>query len=98
MLMSHILSATTWMFSFLFIFYNLGFWGISFFVFFQFLAPIAFMGAVLKGLWSVAGNLLLWISFTYGMRFYSLWLGAKHQQGKDKGTIIDIEGKGSSSE
>jgi hypothetical protein len=98
MLMSRILSATTWMFSFLFIFYNLGFWGIFFFVFFQFLAPIALIGAVLKGLWSIAGNLLLWIGFTYGMRFYSVWLIAKHKQVKDRGTIIDVEGKGFSSE
>ena len=94
MLMSHILSATTWMFSFLFIFYNLGFWGIFFFVFFQFLAPIALIGAMLKGLWSIAGNLLLWIGFTYVMRFYSLWLIAKYKQGNEKGTIIDVEGKG----
>lgn len=98
MLMSRVLSATTWMFSFLFIFYNLGFWGIFFFVFFQFLAPIALMGAVLKGLWLIAGNLLLWISFTYGMRFYSFWLVAQHKQVTERGTIIDIEGKGFSSQ
>jgi len=97
MLMSHILSATTWMFSFLFIFYNLGFWGIFFFVFFQFLAPIALMGAVFKGLWSIAGNLLLWIVFTYVMRFYSFRLMARHNPATKKDTIIDVEGKGFSS-
>jgi hypothetical protein len=79
------------MMSFLFVVTSLGFWGIFFSFLFQLLAPIALIGAILKGAWDIAGNLTLWITFTYVMRFYSYWLAALDTQAPKKGRIIDVE-------
>ena len=73
-LMSHALGVATWMMSFFYVIKAFGFWGIFFAFLFQFLAPLALVGAMLKGSWHIAGHLSLWISFTYAMRFYSQWL------------------------
>ena len=58
---------------------------------FQFLAPIAIAGAMLKGSWHIAGHLSLWIGFTYGMRFYSQWLLNLNPRHQEKGDIIDVD-------
>jgi len=91
MLMSKVLSVSTWMMSFLFVVKTLGFWGIFFSFLFQFLAPLALIAAILKGSWNIAGNLILWITFTYVMRVYSYWLAALDTQPPKKGRIIDVE-------
>jgi hypothetical protein len=90
-LMSHALGVATWMMSFFFIVKAFGFWGIFLAFLFQFLAPLAIIGATLKGEWLIAGHLLLWISFTYLMRFYSQWLLSSNSQGRQKGDIIDVD-------
>ncbi len=93
LLMSHVLGVAAWMTSFFFIVKAFGFWGIFFAFLFQFLAPLAIVGALLQGAWTVAGNLLLWTIFTYGMRYYSQWLislnPAPRQEGRKD--IIDVD-------
>ena len=74
MLMSHALGVSTWMMSFFFVVKAFGFWGIFFALLFQFLAPIAIVGSIIQGSWAIAGHLTIWISFAYGMKFYSQWL------------------------
>ncbi len=91
MLMSHVLGVATWMMSFFFVIKAFGFLGIFLALLFQFLAPIALIGAILKGSWHMAGHLLLWISFTYGMRFYSQWLLNLNSRSHEKKDIIDVE-------
>ena len=51
----------------------------------------ATVGAMLKGSWVYAGHLLLWISFTYGMRFYSQWLLNLNPRKQEKSNIIDVD-------
>lgn len=89
--MSHALGALTWMMSFFFIIHSFG-WGGTFLVFlFQFLAPIALVAAILRGSWHIVGHLALWISFIYGMRFYSQWLLNFAPRNRKKGDIIDVD-------
>ncbi len=90
-LMSHTLGVATWMMSFFFVIKAFGFWGTFFALLFQFLAPIALVGAVLKGAWIFAGHLTLWISFTYGMKFYSQWLLNLNSPNRNKNQIIDVD-------
>ncbi len=91
MVMSHALGVATWMMSFFFVIKAFGFWGVFFAFLFQFLAPIALIGAMLKGSWHIAGHLSLWISFTYVMRFYSQWLLNLNSRDREKGDIIDVD-------
>ena len=90
-LMSHALGVATWMMSFFFVIKAFGFWGVFFALLFQFLAPIALAGAMLKGSWTIAGHLSLWISFTYAMRFYSRWFLNLNSRNQKKGDIIDVD-------
>ena len=90
-LMSQALGVATWMMSFFYVVKAFGFWGIFLALLFQFLAPVALVGAILKGSWHIAGYLLLWISFTYMMRFYSRWLLNLNPRTREKGDIIDVD-------
>ena len=91
MLMSHALGVAAWVMSFFYVIKAFGFWGIFFAFLFQFLAPLAIVGAMIKGSWHIAGHLLLWICFTYAMRFYSQWLLSLNSPHQEKGNIIDID-------
>jgi hypothetical protein len=90
-LMSHALGVSTWMVSFFFVVKAFGLGGIFLALLFQFLAPIALASALLKGSWHIAGHLALWISFTYGMRYYSEWLLTLNSRSQKTGDIIDID-------
>lgn len=90
-LMSHGLGVATWMVSFFFIVKTFGFWGIFVALLFQFLSPVAIAGAMLKGSWDIAGHLLLWTGFTYGMRFYSQRFSDLTRRDRTKGDIIDVD-------
>ena len=90
-LMSHALGAATWMMSFFYVVKAFGLWGIFFAFLFQFLAPLALVGAMLKGSWHIAGHLSAWIIFTYAMRFYSQWLLNLNPKGREKRDIIDVD-------
>ena len=90
-LMSYTLGVSTWMMSFFVVIKTFGFGGIFLALLFQFLAPIAIAGAMLKGSWIIAGHLLLWICFTYGMRFYSQRLSNLNPRDQKKGDIIDVD-------
>jgi len=50
----------------------------------------ALVAGVIKGSWAIAGHLTLWISFTYGMRFYSQWL-FNLTMNQEKRGIIDVD-------
>jgi hypothetical protein len=90
-LMSHVLGVLTWMVAFFFVIRSFGFLGIFLVFLFQFLGPLAIVEALLKGAWVFAADMAVWISFIYGMRYYSQWLlnlspfdpGQKH--------IIDVD-------
>ena len=90
-LMSHVLGAATWMMSFFYVVKAFGLWGLFFAFLFQFLAPLALVGAILKGSWHIAGHLSVWIIFTYAMRFYSRWLLNSNSRDQKKRDIIDID-------
>jgi len=91
LLMSHALGAATWTMSFFYVIKAFGFWGILLALLFQFLAPVALVGAALKGSWHIALHLSAWIFFAYGMKYYSeqvLKLNAPVQEKRD---IIDVD-------
>ncbi len=90
-LISHALGVVTWMVSFFFVIKTFGLGGIFLALLFQFLAPIAIAGAILKGSWPMAGHLSVWICFTYGMRYYSQWVVNLNPRNQEKRDIIDIE-------
>jgi len=89
--MSHALGVLTWMVSFFFVIKAYGFLGVFLALLFQFLAPVAIIGAMLKGSWSIVENLSIWISFAYGMRFYSKWLLNFNPPKQRKSNIIDVD-------
>ena len=91
LLMSHALGASTWMMSFFFITKAFGSTAVFLCLFFQFLAPIALLGALFKGSWLIAGHLAVWISFTYLMRYYSRRLMELSASRQERGDIIDVE-------
>jgi hypothetical protein len=91
MVMSWLLSVSTWMMSFFYVVKTFG-TGAMFFAFlFQFLAPVAFAGALFKGAWQIAADLFVWIGFTYAMRFYGRWLMDQGSPKQRKGDIIDVD-------
>jgi hypothetical protein len=99
-IMSHVLGATTWMLSFLYVTQILGTIGILLAFMFQFLAPMALIALLGKGDWQATAALGLWIIFTYGIRYYGIWLmGGKRpneprpKERPYKDSVIDVEGK-----
>ncbi len=100
---SHIVGASVFMFSFLTIFYYLG-W-IAFFCMFMFqiVSPIAAIGLFFKGQWGAGFSIILGLIFTYGMRFYGIWLltlvekriSGEFIQSKD---VIDVGGTSDSTD
>jgi len=91
LLMAHALGVATWMLAFFYVVKNFGLMGIFLAFLFQFLAPLAIAGAVLKGSWHIVEHLALWISFTYGMRYYSRWVVDLIPQRQEKSRIIDVD-------
>lgn len=89
--MSRALGIATGLMSFFIIVKAFGILGILFVFVFKFLAPIALIGAMIKGSWHIAGHLAVWISFTYGMKVYSQWLLNLNPQGQSKGQVIDVD-------
>ena len=97
-ILSHIVGASVFMFSFLTIFYYLG-WIAFFFMFmFQMVSPIAAIGLFFKGQWGAGLSIILGLIFTYGMRFYGIWLSTQAENRISGGftqrsDIIDVEGE-----
>lgn len=97
-ILSHVVGASVFMFSFLTIFYYLG-W-IAFFLMFMFqiVSPIAAIGLFFKGQWVAGFSIILGLIFTYGMRFYGIWLAtlaeqrASNEFNKSR-DVIDVEGE-----
>lgn len=95
-ILSHIVGASVFMFSFLTIFYYLG-W-IAFFLMFMFqiVSPIAAIGLFFKGQWGAGFSIILGLIFTYGMRFYGIWLSTLAEKRMSAGfarsnDVIDVE-------
>lgn len=80
LILSYVVGASVFMFSFLMIFYYLGWIAIFFMFMFNFVAPIAMIGLFFKGQWVAGFSLLLGIIFTYGMRFYGIWLVSRAEE------------------
>ncbi len=89
--MSNVLGVTSWMMAFLFVVNTFGFWGILLAFLFKLLAPLAVISATVKSSWSIVRDLMVWIMFTYIMRFYSVWLLKSNERPFKKGRVIDIE-------
>jgi len=96
--LSHIVGASVFMFSFLTIFYYLG-W-IAFFLMFMFqiVSPIAAIGLFFKGQWGAGFSIILGLVFTYGMRFYGIWLATVAERRAlneyfRSNDVIDVESK-----
>ena len=98
LILSHIVGASVFMFSFLTIFYYLG-WIAFFFMFmFQIVAPIAAIGLFFKGEWGAGFSIVMGLIFTYGMRFYGIWLSTKAENRisgdfSQPNDIIDVDGE-----
>lgn len=96
--LSHVVGASVFMFSFLTIFYYLG-W-IAFFLMFMFqiVSPIAAIGLFFKGQWGAGFSIILGLIFTYGMRFYGIWLATLAEKRASSefirsNGVIDVEGE-----
>lgn len=98
LILSYIVGASVFMFSFLTIFYYLGWIALFFMFMFQLVSPIAAIGLFFKGEWGAGFSIILGLIFTYGMRFYGIWLSeqverrmsGEFMQSKD---VIDVEGE-----
>lgn len=79
-ILSYVVGVSVFMFSFLTIFYYLGWIAIFFMFVFHLVAPIAAIGLFIKAEWTAGFSLILGIIFTYGMRFYGVWLSTKVEE------------------
>ena len=96
-ILSHIVGASIFMFSLLTIFYYLGWIALFFMFMFQLVAPIAAIGLFFKGEWGIGFSIFLGVFFTYGMRFYGIWLSALVEKRLSNdylasSEVIDVEG------
>ena len=97
-ILSFIVGASVFMFSFLTIFYYLG-WIALFFMFLLHLVnPIAAIGLFLKGETALGFSIILGLIFTYGMRFYGFWLltlvdNRMSNEAIQSENAIDVEGE-----
>lgn len=103
LILSHVVGASVFMFSFLTIFYYLG-W-LAFFLMFMFhiVAPVAVIGLFFKGQWAAGFSIILGLIFTYGMRFYGIWLSSLVEKRMSGGFIqsegvINVEGTSDSTD
>ena len=70
---------------------------------FQIVSPIAAIGLFFKGQWGAGFSIILGLIFTYGMRFYGIWLltlvekriSGEFIQSKD---VIDVGGTSDSTD
>lgn len=95
-ILSHVVGASVFMFSFLTIFYYLGWIALFFMFMFQIVSPIAAIGLFFKGQWVGGVSIILGLVFTYGMRFYGIWLAslAERRASDDfvrSRDVIDVE-------
>ena len=98
--LSHIVGASIFMFSLLTIFYYLGWVALFFMFMFQLVAPIAAIGLFFKGEWGIGFSIFLGVFFTYGIRFYGIWLSTKAEarlsQSYYQEDVIDVDGSSDS--
>lgn len=93
-ILSYICGAAVWMYSFLTLIGFLGWLAIILIFLFRFLAPLATLGLFIKGEWGSGLTLLIGLLFTYGMRFYGLWLERSYgREVRQDPKIIDIDAR-----
>jgi len=98
LILSHIVGASVFMFSFLTIFYYLGWLAFFLMFMFQIVSPIAAIGLFFKGQWGAGFSIILGLVFTYGMRFYGIWLATVAERRTSteyfrSNDVIDVESK-----
>lgn len=96
LIMSMVLNATIWIYAYVFIVNELGWWGVLSMLFLQLLYPVAIIGAVLKDSWMIAGNIAVGLLMAYVMKLFSLRFMAPRMndrpgEGRKGGDIIDVE-------
>jgi hypothetical protein len=93
-ILSYICGAAVWMYSFLTLIGFLGWLAIFLVFLFRFLAPLAIVGLFINGQWALGLIILIGLLFTYGMRFYGLWLeGLFNREIRRESEIIDIDAR-----
>jgi len=95
-ILSHVVGASVFMFSFLTIFYYLGWLAFFLMFMFQIVSPIAAIGLFFKGQWGAGFSIIIGLIFTYGMRFYGIWLSTLAERRVSSAyyhsnNVIDVE-------
>jgi len=98
LILSYIVGASVFMFSFLMIFHYLGWVALFCMFMFNIVSPIAAIGLFFKGQWAAGWSIVGGLIFTYGMRFYSVWLATVAErraadQFVNQSNVIDIKGE-----
>ncbi|MFH1310459.1 MAG: hypothetical protein ABIH85_07275 [Candidatus Omnitrophota bacterium] len=88
--MSTIIGVGVWMFSFLTIWYVLGWWAFLCLFLVQAVAPIALVGSLMGKQFSTAISIGLGLLFTYGIRIYGIWLLTKCEEGFEDNVFDEI--------
>ena len=96
LILSYIVGASVFMFSFLTIFYYLGWLAFFFMFMFHIVSPIAVIGLFFKGEWGTGFSIVMGLIFTYGMRFYGIWLSIQAEKRMsnefiESSEVIDVE-------
>lgn len=84
LILSYICGASVWMFSFLAIIIILKWFSLFALMFFQAVSPFACILLLINGKAGASGGIVLGLVFTYGMRFFGMWLETVYQE-KEKG-------------
>jgi hypothetical protein len=80
LILSYICGASVWMFSFLAIILILKWFSLFALMFFQAVSPFACILLLINGQAGAAGGIVLGLVFTYGMRFFGMWLETVYQE------------------
>lgn len=97
-ILSYVVGASVFMFSFLMIFHYLGWVALFCMFMFNIVSPIAAIGLFFKGQWAAGLSIVFGLLFTYGMRFYGVWLATvverrASDQFMNQSNVIDIKGE-----
>ena len=91
MLMAQLLSVFTWMTAFFFVIKTFGFAAVFVALLFQFLAPVAILGAIINHSWYYASHLSVWICFIYVMKWFSQKMLNYNSPKEQNSRIIDVD-------
>ena len=89
--MAQFLSVFTWMTAFFFVIQTFGFAAVFVALLFQFLAPVAILGAIFNHSWNYASHLSVWICFIYVMKWFSQKMLNYNSPKEQNSRIIDVD-------